>query len=244
MNTDLRHALAAAAVVIVGSLAIGCQPSGSSSGGSSASSSPPASPTQALRQSPPTSAIYAEQPGGGAELAPGSYVVTSIPPLRVTFSLPPGWYKGEIDWAVFSNDSLAVVSFGSPDNIYVDLCTTNVALRDPAVGPTVADLATALATVPGLEASPPSDVTLAGFSGSRIDLTATGPWDGCDGEPILWDVDGEGVPAPGPGERLELRILDVEGTRLVIGSRIRPGAAAQVVAELTGIVDSIQVDGP
>jgi hypothetical protein len=242
MNTDLRHALAAAAMVIVASLAVGCQPSGAGAGGPSVSSPSPVSPTQAPS---PIPAVYAERPGGGAELAAGSYVITSIPPLRVTFMVPPGWYKGEIDWAVFGPDSLVAMSIGSPDNIYADPCAANVGLRDPAVGPTVADLATALASVPGLEASPPSDVTLAGFSGSRIDLTASAPSDGCDGEPILWDaIDGEGLPAPRLGARLQLWILDVEGTRLVIGARTQPGAAAEAVAELQGIIDSIKVDAP
>ena len=57
-------------------------------------------------------------------------------------------------------------------------------------------------------------------------------------------LNAEGVPAPRPGARLQLWILDVEGTRLVIGARNQPGAAAEAVAELQGIIDSIKVDAP
>ena len=247
MNIAPQRALVAAAVVIVGSLAIGCQPSGSGVSGPSGSAQPPASaaqpPPSAAQAPASTPADYAKQPGGGKELAPGSYVFTSAPPLRVTITLPSGWYKGRIDWAVFENDSLVSMHIAAPDNIYADPCALTLGLRNPAVGPTVADLVTALAATPGLAASPASDVTVGGHTGQRIELTAPESRDECNDEPKLYDVsDGVGPPAPVPGELVQLWILDAKGTRLVIGTRIQPGANAEALSELQAIVDSIQVD--
>jgi hypothetical protein len=56
-------------------------------------------------------------------------------------------------------------------NVVEDGCTGHVA-ADPPVGPTVDDMATALAALsPFVLSEPPSDVTIDGFSGKHLELT-------------------------------------------------------------------------
>jgi hypothetical protein len=200
---------------------------------------PPSAPPTA---SPPAALAYADQPGDGEILAPGTYAMTSVAPLRIAFTVPSGWYKGTIDWAVWDSDTNASIAFAVPANLYEDPCAADKGLRNPTVGPTVADLVAALGTVPGTSAGPATDVTLAGFAGQRIDLTGDDPA-ACD-DGVLWDVGDVAVPLPGPNEPMTLRVLDAGGTRLIVSSRTPADASPGDVAELQAVIESIRVDRP
>jgi hypothetical protein len=132
---------------------------------------------------------------------------------------------------------------------------------DPPVGPSVDDLATALADLaPFRVTSPPKDVTIFGYSGKYLELTVPDlpvegdPGDdrrftGCvDGKLKSWvgAIDTEPGDAyygyTGPGFREELWILDVDGTRLVIATERSPGSPRKDVAELSAIMESIQIE--
>jgi hypothetical protein len=224
------------AVAVVAFVVLGCQSVATATVAPSTRAPASVAASQAAAETP---VDYTRLPGGGAELAPGSYVITFLSPLRVTFTVPDGWYKGSLDWAIFENDSKASMSFGTPADLE-DPCRQ--VTREPAVGPTVADLVTALGSVPGLRASPPSDVTLGGYAGKGIDLMVSDPGSACEG--ALWNVTGnEAVPAPGPGTRLSLSILDVDGTRLVVAARMNAEADADTAAQVQGILGSIRIDG-
>jgi hypothetical protein len=230
------RASAVTAVAVVAVVVLGCQSAATATVAPSARAPASAGASPADAESP---ADYTRQPGGGAELAPGSYVITFLAPLRVTFTIPDGWYKGSLDWAIFENDSKASMSFGTPANL-ADPCRQ--VTQEPVVGPTVADLVTALGSLRGLRASPPSDVTLGGYAGKGIDLTVSDPGSACEG--ALWKVTGnDAVPAPGPGSRLSLSILDVDGTRLVVAARMNAGADADTAAQVQAILGSIRIDG-
>jgi len=235
MSNTVRLVVAAAAVVVVA--VVGYQLLISPNTGGPA---PVASPTPT---STPTPAAFSDQPGGGEALAPGSYVITHVSPFRITITVPSGWYKGRYDWALFADADNSSINFGAVDNLYADPCHIDLGFRDPAVGPTVADLVTALGTVPGLEASPPSDVTVAGHAGKLIELTGPLSWDGCFDEPRVWQMNGgDFMPAPESTYGFRAWILDVDGTRLVIATLIRPDATADTLAELEGMVDSLEID--
>jgi hypothetical protein len=137
---------------------------------------------------------------------------------------------------------------------------------NPPVGPSVDDLATALADLaPFRVTSPPKDVTIYGYSGKHLELTVpdmpfefrrTGTlFAECTGfdwhrrylmswiTPLLVARGGYafyGYTAPGATE--ELWILDVEGTRLVISAVRSPGSPRKDLAEMRAILDSIQIE--
>ena len=117
---------------------------------------------------------------------------------------------------------------------------------DPPVGPSVDDLATALAALEPFEVSvPPTDVTLLGYEGKHVQLTMLlDDIDSCeDGYLSSWwapQGDYNAYPAE-PGRTEDFWILDVDGQRLVIASNQGPASSAEDLAERDAIFDSIRI---
>ena len=152
-------------------------------------------------------------------------------------------------------DSVVGLSIVNATNVVQDGCTAHVA-ADPPVGPTVDDMATALAALsPFALTKPPSDVTIDGFSGKHLELTVpelalerSG-----DGNTFTDCTDGElwswiGAPLSfayhgysHPGQVEEFWLLDVDGTRLMIVAGTSPGSSEGDIAELHSILDSIDI---
>ena len=185
---------------------------------------------------------YADESGNGEILEPGAYVLTAVPPLSITFTVPEGWYKGNVEFVAWENNSNSSIGFQSPANVFADPCDPAAGMRDPAVGPTASDLAAALGSARGLTAGAVQDITVAGYPGKRVDISAD-PAEVCD-ETALWDFAGVTVPGPGPGASDSFWILDVDGTRLVIVTRTRAGAPPDVTTELESILESIVIETP
>jgi hypothetical protein len=170
-------------------------------------------------------------------LAPGAYF-TTVAGHRITFPVPTGWVKNVVPSVVWTDSSEARVGFATMDNVFIDPCRPDLGEHDPAVGPTVDDLAAALGSLPGVEATT-TDATLSGFSWKRVDLNVPSEFGDCvpeGGEALL---SSDGPLEPGIHQ---VWILDVDGTRLVIVAVERPGALDRQAAELQAIVDSIQID--
>jgi hypothetical protein len=83
--------------------------------------------------------------------------------------VPDSWSTFQ-DWAVIKEAGTGV-AFGSVSNIYTDRCQWGGALLDPRVGPSVDDLAIAVAESWGSDATAPIDVMLDGFAGKQMVLT-------------------------------------------------------------------------
>ena len=131
------------------------------------------------------------------------------------------------------------------DNVFIDPCDPSRGLVDPPVGPTVDDLATALGSVVGLQATTPADFTLSGFTAKRIDLTLIGASDPCADvdKVVLRGNNGTlDLPAPGPQEDYRVSIVDVGGQRLVITQVARAAASSWQRADLQAIFDSIGLE--
>ena len=106
------------------------------------------------------------------------------------------------------------------------------------------DLATALANMPGLDATTPTDVTVAGFQGKQLTLTAPASFAGCTlapgGNSRVWELPLGATNDMNPGDRDRVWILDVNGQRLVIQARESPGETAQAKAEAQAVLDSLR----
>ena len=182
------------------------------------------------------------------ELAAGTYLTDGPTPFRTTITVPAGWIAcgtGPQESGVCTGpDGSGAVDIVKIENLVADPCDRSRAMLDPPIGDSVDDLIAGLSNLPGFAASDPIDVTVAGFSGKQLELTApTEP--GC-----VYDENGLGVWATavrtngvGPGETNVLRILDVNGERVVIAAAYQPVAPAAEVAELLAIFESVRV-GP
>jgi hypothetical protein len=139
--------------------------------------------------------------------------------------------------------------FNEMDNIYADGC--HWVQVDPPVGPTVDDLAQAWANVPTFAATAAVDVTVDGYAGKQIEFTVPDYTnDQCRGMSppdavfALWYTQGDAAPgfwAQGPNQHTLQRILDVDGTRLVITALNLPSASPQDQAALEEALASIQI---
>jgi hypothetical protein len=187
----------------------------------------------------------------GTELTPGTYVLNyasiggpgRFPTLAITFTVPAGWSRVEIDGAIW-HDADARLRIMVADNLYVDPCDPALGLRDPAIGPSVNDLSRALETVPGWIVERTSSGSFHGFPGIRAELRSPSDLSACGaGASRLLHTIGnpDFAAATGSDERHDLRIVDVEGTRLVIDAVNSGGASEAAKAELEALVDSIAI---
>jgi hypothetical protein len=261
MNTPARVATAA----VIGVLAVGGalfmlgRPGQTGVGGPGPSPTPTASPSPTVSSSiaaSTPSAAAAAFPDISDQLAPGVYFKGpgASTPARFTFTMPAGWTSA-YGIAYKDRGGPAEMAFGDwiITNVYTDPCQWQGSLLDPAVGPTVDDLAAALVAQKGRNATAPTDVTLGGYPAKRIELSLPEDLDSatCDKGVIrAWLAPGEDAadwPAgqdflPRSGQLNVVYIVDVDGARLVIDSWHMPGTSAANLAELQAIVDSIQIE--
>jgi len=193
--------------------------------------------------------------GDFAALQPGSYVIDPdtdpSTSLRVAFDITADGWSAWIGAVKFGDQGHVAVTITTVVNLVSHGCRDHGA-ADPPIGPTVDDLATALADLEPFElTSPPTDVTLDGYTGKHLALRVPDiRFDRCDaGDLRSWiapmDVAEEGdafYGYTGPGYREDFWILDVDGTRLVIAAERSAGSPRQDVTELRDILHSIRIE--
>jgi hypothetical protein len=108
-------------------------------------------------------------------LEPGGYFIDPdadpSTPLRVVYEVPVEGWSSWIGAAKFAEEGWVAVSITSVTNLVRHGCRDH-SPADPPVGPSVDDLATALADLaPFRVTSPPRDVTIYGYSGKHLELT-------------------------------------------------------------------------
>ena len=179
MNTFAKFGLAAAAVVVAALLGYNYLVAPNVGGPGLDDPSPTPVPT------PTPQSIYE------GVLYPATYMIDDPIPVRITLDVPDGWCT----WATNSDVVGLVVdnvvdnrvekcnsgwgpAFWIVDNVYSDPCDPNSEF-EPSLGPSVDDLVTALANLPGYEASTPTDITVSGFPGVQLELTAPEYGDEC-----------------------------------------------------------------
>jgi hypothetical protein len=181
-------------------------------------------------------------PGTGGAIAPGRYYIDDPFPVRVSFEVPQGisvdlfGYTSNASQLNLGTRGGGEVSFEIIDNVSADPCIGT--LRDPPVGPSVDDLVAAISAWPDFNPTVPMDIVVDGFAGKQ--LTVTAPNKGC-GQMQTWATSTRqnGV---GPGEVNDVRILDVDGVRLLIGIAYQPSTTASDRSMLQAIVDSVELD--
>jgi hypothetical protein len=238
MNTLTRIAVVAAAVAVVAVVGVYYLPGQSQFGapGPTASPVPTASPTTQVA------------PEGSLE--PGRYALVEGPSdPEVILTVPDGWSGGG-GWVISKYGSVPprgmAIAVWRVGNVYADGCEWRGSLIAPPIGPTVDDLATALAGLEDRDVTSPTDVVIDGHAGKRLEMTIPADIDfaDCDlGEFRTWISPDGGVRYhQGPGEHSRILILDVDGERILIFGRTFPGASAEDEAELEQMLASIQIE--
>jgi hypothetical protein len=199
-----------------------------------------------------------------APLEPGTYFIDPdldpSTPLRVVYEVPFEGWSMWIGAAKSADDGHVGVSITTVTNLVRDGCRDH-SWADPPVGPSVDDLAAALADLaPFRVTSPPKDVTVYGYSGKYLELTVPDlPVEGegddrrfteCVGGNLKsWVAAIDTTPGDAfygyngePGRTEEFWILDVDGTRLVIEANWSSASPSEDVAEMRAILESIQIE--
>jgi hypothetical protein len=238
-------ALVLAAVVGVSLIAPGGQPNLS---GPDASADPSSSTTDALTSSEPSAAPTAEPPPSADPTAtpaaqatpgPGTFRVSDGFPVDATFDYPPGWSDCSdtpLEQGVCRGDG-AGLSLMIIDNVVADPCIDQG--LDPPVGPTIDDLATAIAGLPGFDATVPIDITVDGHPAKELTVTAPGPAEAtCNLFTWSNSLRTNGV---GAGEVNRLRIVDVDGVRVLIALAFFPASdEPEIPADTLAILDAVR----
>jgi hypothetical protein len=187
-------------------------------------------------------------PMGTQDLRAGTYVYDPLfdasgkPFPNVLVTVPDGWssYQGfAVERRTGTPRELAV-SVWSVADVYADGCHWLGSTIHP--GPTVDELAAALAARPLRNATTPVAVSFDGYQGKYMEWSVPADinFSECDG-----GIFQSWIAAPGdryqqgPGQVDRLWILDVEGHRVVIDATYMPGSTTQDREELTQVVDSI-----
>jgi len=236
MNNTMRIAIAATVVLVVAF--VGYQViSGPSVGDQSPSPSASTAPSAAQSAAPSELPFGADQP-----LGPGTYTLGGFP-VGITFEVPAGWVscssgpteQGACKDSTDTEPGSGVV-FLIVGNVVADPCTTTE--LDPPVGPSVEDLVTAISNLEGFEVTLATDLTVDGFSGMQFTVTA--PEDAeCSLSSWTTDTGANGV---GPGEINVMRILDVDGVRVVISGAYQPATSEEQLAAIQQIIESVHIE--
>ena len=201
---------------------------------------------QGTASTPSAAASAAALPDEG-DLGAGTYSLTDFP-VAITFAVPvseppAAWFPcspSRVEQAVCKESNTAAVSavtFQIVDNVVAGCSDQETAeLLDPPVGPSVDDLVTAISGLEGYEATAPTDITMSGFEGKEFTLTAVRHACGA-----TWAT-ADRVTGMGSDESNLLRILDVDGVRVVIAGAYHTSTSEEDVAEIKQIIDSVQIE--
>jgi hypothetical protein len=244
INKSTMLAMGAAAVVVVALIGFTYFGGGRGIGDS------PSSPSEAASTVPtptaaPTPVVSGSLPGGG-DIIEGTYIVSDPFRVEMGLELGPGWSM----WGGGVGSDVVAMYKGSPDppaghgiifvivnNTYADPCDKAAGYTSPQVGPSVDDLASALVAQASTESSDPVAVSIDGYDGVFLDYRNTGEdcgtiarWPSARGDRIAL-----------PGERDQVWILDVDGTRLVIDAFSFSGTTQSDLDEMRRVVEELDL---
>ncbi|MEX0629758.1 MAG: hypothetical protein WEE67_04880 [Chloroflexota bacterium] len=239
MNNTVRLIAAAAAVVVVA--LIGYQLLVAPNvGGPVVVPSPGASPTPAATPLPSQAGAADFPPAGPRD---GTLSMTKS---GVSFSIdfPAEGWVSHLGFRIYRGAGSPAFIFwdNAPDGVYADPCAH---VQAPPAGPSIADLAAAVSTLPGTDlVSGPTDMTIDGQPAKHVVITvredvACGA--GPDGMSLWWDEQNGGRYPDNLGDTLQVWIIDVGGATVWIDGESAAGAT-EVQQQLQEIVDSIRFE--
>jgi len=258
VNRLLKIGLAAAAVVVIA--VVGFQYlDGSNTGGPGVTETP--QPTASPAVTPePSAAVIPPLPEG--TLTAGTYRLrpSSSETMTIDATGPDGGWSGGPPNAIggpvgeSNGPNGLAVAFFKAQTINSDPChwdkdgSGNAPQEgDIEVGPTVDDLAEALAANASYESTTPVEATLGGYSGKRLELQLVPDPSGCDtfsGEGDQYFVFGGrdgGQFAQGGANTWQVTIVDVEGTRLIAVLLAYEETSAADLSAAQGILESVVI---
>ena len=234
MNRLVVAAGSVAAIVLVAVIGFGIV-SGGGTSGPGAAPSPSPSPSQLTE----------------GDVEPGRYF-HEIDGYRYTFTVPESGWSFSVDAGglIQGDDDTEIAIFwpgGDMPELFRRACDSSGTEFD--TGPSVDDLANALASLEDFEATAPADVTVSGYEGKRVALTVPADADVDPAtEPHSPSCDGGAYSLSSArwyqttGQTDDMWILDIDGVRQLIVASDAPGTPADVTAQLEAMVASMEIE--
>jgi hypothetical protein len=231
MNSFAKLGIAAAVLAVAAILGISYF-AGPNVGGPGPTAEPTATP------------ISYTWPGTADPLAAGTYEIADQWDIgfNVVVTVPSGWEHRGVEIVKHPGSATGAALILTPIvNVVADPCEGGV-FHEPPVGPTVDDLAAAIASIPGLDATTPTSVTFAGYPARYLE-TSVGESIACPPSEFMLFVD----PFGGIGfftdsDISDYWIVDVGGERILVMATRYPEISSLDEAELQEIVDSIRFE--
>ena len=161
-----------------------------------------------------------------------------------TATVPPGWSRaaaGRLN-AVQGFEPPTGISIGASGavNVPSDPCDA-VGTYSDAASP--ADVVAMLEARDDLTVSDPTETTLGGYAGLRVDVEFPADLSACgDNFYILFaEPDGSGIPALGPSNRFRIWVLDLDGRPIVLWISSFAGTPPDDLATAQQIVDATAI---
>jgi hypothetical protein len=208
------------------------------------SASPSAAPTEVLARPLPTAGRLA---AGLYFLGP--HMKYGTPGVTYRFEVPvDGWVSWGPGVRTATEDDTRVIDLGFTriSNLIADPCRWEAGELMPPIGGTVDALVDALLVQPHFEAGVPSDIVIDGLPGRQVTLTLDDDLDtaACDDAQVFSRIGIHGGMRwhTGRGHAETLWVVNMHGSRLVIFSGAMPNASEADRANLSRIVDSIEIE--
>jgi hypothetical protein len=182
------------------------------------------------------------------QFVPGTYYVDEVEGVatpRIFVTLGQGWTNLMDGWSINGQD-LGVITFSRPDRVFTNACHASEGFH-PGPVTTLDGLVTALSAQAGwAEVTTPLDVTVNGYPGKEFQRTAPAEFTGCNPGTGAFRGRGDGNQNRSfyePGEIETLRVLDVNGTIIIVNTRLKPEHQdANAVAGLAATLDTIRIE--
>jgi len=179
-----------------------------------------------------------------AKLTPGTYVIDEVdgaltPQILVTVGA--GWSTSE-SWAIYKGEG-QVMTFSRPDGVFLDACQPGDGVH-PGPLTTLDGLANALHEQRGwINVSTLSNISIDGYAGKAFQRATPADLSSCTNRQLTsWDG-GTGQSYYPAGDTETVWVLDLDGTVIVLETRVNAGQPAEAHAELAAILDSIEIAG-
>lgn len=172
-------------------------------------------------------------------LPAGRYALSPPFPPGITFEVPDGWSACSPDGveqticrSISQDDRDLHLSFLIVEDVVEDPCQGTS--RDEPVGPGLDDLAEALAALPGFTTSSIRSLTVDGHEARELTITAVSQCSSL--RTWITPLRTNGVSA---GETNRVRIVDVDGVRVVIASASHPGRGGLSGDEQRALIEDL-----
>ena len=190
---------------------------------------------------PPTTPPQALFGVSDVPLAPGTYFVDAVegtPTTRLLVTVGADW-KTAGGWALYKGEG-QVITFSRPNRVFLDACHPSAG-DHPGPLTTLDGLTTALSEQSGwIDVTTPADISIDGHPGKAFQRATPTTLSGCAVEFTSWEGP-TGTSHYPAGDTETVWVLDLDGTIIVLETRLNAGQPAQAQAELAAILDSIRI---